>query len=625
MSWGGEFCVMLARVAFGKKGWIVRLSSSDDHGAELWKSAIEFGAVSLLAVLLGWIVRPGYLGVPGVHDDHLFEWLIGEHWLGRLSAWEMFAVSHSGQLVPLGLAIYEQLMAWLGVESSSFSIFALVAHSAAAGMIYVYLKPRFGGLGAGVAAFLWAGSAIGRWDNTLLWRANVVLVAVPFTWLLALWSLDQYQQRGGRRWLALSVVASVVVIAQWNAGVLLLPAVVMQAGWLGSRKLLVSEDRSRLLVRWLLLGGVLAIGLGGAWLGLRVASRGVPSDWGALERWPLVGWVAPSFFAVGLGDWTFWNGSGWGTNDLRSKWLVFVGLLVLTSWARPRDSWVLLLFGMTGLLYTAAVALLRADLGGEVILTSGRYFTVPILVLSVWLGGLVSGLEARFRDPMVRRSIWTVIAMTLGWHVFHQRMVAAEAAAQFDGLWRESVATLEVKRQGARELARLGSEEEPMPVPDLPLDVPPVAGPFALSTLVAVMEDDVGRRLRLVAVGELSASDLQRASRSIAKLPAPLSREWLSLARSIQEDARSLRWLSRWSSEQKERILLPAMVRRYQQREFAWSDWSDVIMGTNALAFGWGASKEQTQDLMKRLQASPDGEARVWLERLEQARDGWRD
>ncbi|MBY0589462.1 hypothetical protein K2X85_19985 [bacterium] len=573
-----------------------------------------FLAVTLAAIGVGYVVRRSYLGVPGVHDDHFFEWLVGERWLGRLTWSESMTASHSGQLVPLGLEIYGRLIAWFGIESSAFSIFALLAHAFSAGMLVVLLRRPLGVLGAAVAGLLWAGVAIGRWDNTLLWRANVVLVWVPFTWLFSLWCLDVFHRSAHRRWLSLAVIAACLLVAQWNASVLFLPSLVL-AYVTRSRGNSNKGIYAREMIAWI---GLCLLGIVAAWIGLRWAKQGVPTAMASPGEWLAMGWVVPSFFAVGLADATFWSATQWATKDLVEKSLVLTGFLMLML-LTPRRAWATLSVMVgTGLLYATAVVVLRADLGADVILTSGRYFSIPLLVLCVASGGIVAGIDERLQSPRARRFFIAGGLIALLGYFVHQHSVAQEARRQFDSLWADSLKISRSHRELVHALARRADPDEPLLVPDLPLNIPPVARPFPLSTLAVILGQETSARLRVKPIVELTPTELRQVSRRLGEIDSPLAREWQALIRATKEDSRAITWMVKWSASTGSRLPTD-LVKRDGPREYPMSAWAEVLLGKQADSLDWNGSTEERMTLLSRLKNESGPEARFWVDLLTQA------
>ncbi len=563
------------------------------------------------AVGFAWLLDSNSLRrSPRVHDDHLLEWMSGEWSLGRMTLWETVISSKSGQVTPLGALIYDRLLRTFGPGHWAFSIYLLVCHSISAGMLFFVLRERLGWLGSLVGSLFFGLLALGRWDNTLLWTANVEVALVPFLWLTSIACIERYRATGRAGWVIAALFSMAMMLAHWNASVLLLPTMIL--AWWGR-----SEANHRMSRVWLL--GWLFLLIAGLLLavsGMMRSTYGIPSDLDRLERGVFALKSAPAFFAVVLADATAWHGHGLATEGFPWKWIPLVGVISLLMMARRDGRKLAIFFGLTGLIYAAAVGWLRADLGSDVVLTSGRYYTIPLLVVSVWMAAIVDGWDWRVGKLGMSGMLAAGLVIVMGAHALHQRRLAEEAAGQFHALWKDPIEAFDRKKSLVRELVRSSPSGRPLVMADLPLDVPPVVRPFALSTLVAILEPSVRARMSIVPMRTLSLSTWSDARRLLAEIDLPEAMEWRSLIREMQEDLQAIEWLNQWGEKKGRIVRVPAIVKRYGEREYSLADWARVIAGEDLSNIDWKGTDSDRLPLREELEREADPMSRVWLEWL---------
>jgi hypothetical protein len=519
----------------------------------------------------------------------------------------MVGTSQSGQVTPLGTMIYGGLLRTFGPGHSAFSIYLLVCHSLCSGMLWVVLRQRIGWLGSLSGSLFFGMLALGRWDNTLLWSANTLVALVPCFWLFSIWGIEQYRATGRAIWVVASLVSTALMLAHWNASILLTPTMILVWSLKGTGIHRVSRYW---LFGWLILlvaGLVLVAG------GLTQASHGVPNDLGRLDRGDFALRSAPALFAVVLGDATAWHGHGLATEGFPWKWipLAIVVLLLMTASSAGRT--LAIAFGLTGLIYALVVGWLRADLGGDVVLTSGRYYTIPLLVVSVWLAAIVDGWDSWTSKLGMSGVLLGGLLILLGAHAFHQRRVADEAAGQFYILWKDPIEAFDRKKKLAGELAQLVPNDRAVVMADLPLDVPPIARPFSLSTLVAILEPSIRTRMKIVPMKRLSLSTWSDARRLLAESDSPEAKEWRSLIREMQEDLRAIDWLEKWGEKKGRVVRVPSIVKKHGGREYSLADWARVIVGDELSKIDWNGTESDGLSLREELGQETDPMARTWL------------
>jgi hypothetical protein len=565
----------------------------------------------VLSAVLGFLVRQCYLSVPGVHDDRTIEWLIGEQRLGRLSWRDMLTTSQSGQVVLLGLLEYRALLDVFGQHSNAFGLHLHLAHSLTAGAIYLLCRTRMGWFGALVASLFYASLAIGRWDNTLLWRANVeIALAIP-CWVASLWGMERYRQSGAIGWAMVSLGSMAGALAHWNVGVLLLPSLLLL--WWCPGEPAVRQGNSLWLWGWV---GLVLLGMVIVGRGISAAEQGIPHDGTRIGRWLFAASTGPSLFAVVAGDLIGWGARGLGSEGLFFKWmtlltLVLFGLGIATRPAR----WLVGVVCISVVGYATAVAWMRADLGSDIVLTSGRYYTLPLLSLSLFVGAGLDGLNRWITIDSVRRCGALILVFLAGLHLHHQREIAFEAERQFGSLWSGPLASYEMHQRVLRDLAEKTSPAHPILMADLPLDIPPVPRPYALSTLAAVMQHELQGRIECRPIASLSLAEWGPARQRLVERSAvsdSTARDWLSLIRVAQEDARALVWLERRARDRHRVVRIPPLVRKVEGREYRLRDWARVLMGEGDGWVDWDGTPADAESLREWMGNASNGEAQTW-------------
>jgi hypothetical protein len=80
------------------------------------------------------------------------------------------------------------------------------------------------------------------------------------------------------------------------------------------------------------------------------------------------------------------------------------------------------------------------------------------------------------------------------------------------------------------------------------------------------------------------------------------ARDWLSLIRVAQEDARALVWLEERARDRHRVVRIPPLVRKVEGREYRLRDWARVLMGEGDGWVDWDgtpADAESLRDWMK--------------------------
>lgn len=588
-------------------------------------SLVKFFLVVVASFVLGSFTRVQYSSVPSVHDDHYFEWMIGEIRNSRLTLGEAAFTSHSGQMAPVGFLTYGLIFNFIGRDPFPWHTYASLMQAISAGLLFVVLR-RYGISWPGplLAALLWGSASFGRWDNALLWIAMTTTLGGPVLFLAAVTATSHLRSAYSLRWACAAAVATIGMISAWTACILFLPALLLQWLLLFRRTILTglpSDDASyaispRPMLIWLF-GWVsaLALSLGFTAWGLAQATQGVPHHLPPLQQWPTALIGAVSMLAVTVSDLTFWSASALATEDLSRKYLVMTLLLSGTFLLRPAARSIVLVFLTAAFTFSIATFLMRNDLGSDFVLTSGRYYGIPVLFWCAYIGMVVDGITARMTVRYSWLMFGAAILLLLAIHLSHQSYIAGLAVKQFDKLWTESIDRFDDQWKTAKQLLEAGAGGK-LRIPEIPIDVPPVKNIYLLSTFSRLVNDNDSSLVEFDSIDQLSDSDLMRIQKVLGSIDTSTARDWHQTIRSLHEDVSALHWLDHWAKQNNTSCRLPNIMFRYGNRNVPLDDLFQFAFAEPLKYVKAGGSEEDRKQLIKQLARVDHPFARYWRQRL---------
>jgi hypothetical protein len=588
-------------------------------------SIIRFLLVVVASFILGTVVRLPYASVPSVHDDHYFEWMIGEIRHGRLTSFDAAFTSHSGQMAPIGFLTYQVIFDLFGRNPLPWHLFAGMMQAISAGLLFALLR-RYSTswMGPLLASLLWGACALGRWDNALLWVAMVTTAWGPVLFLFAATATSHLRATYSVAWAYAAALATVCMILAWNATILFLPALLLQ--WL----LLFREtpftghpnDASYPAIprppAWIwTIGWLIALVLSlvfSVW-GLQQATQGVPHRLPPLHHWPTAIMGAISMLAVTASDLTFWTASALATDDLTGKYLVTILLLSGVFFLRPAARSIVLVILTAALTFSLATFLMRQDLGNDFVLTSGRYYSIPILFWCSYIGMVLDGLTSRIAVRSSRLMVGVAATVLLLLHLWHQSRIASLAVKQFDNLWTESIDRFDDQWKTAQRLSEVCARER-LRIPEIPIDVPPVKSIYRLSTFSRLADDTRSPHAEFVSIDRLSPDELMRIQRVLGSIDTSSARDWHQTIRSLHEDLNALYWLNDLAKANEENYRLPEVTFHYGDLDVSLDDllrWAVTEPMTHLKSGGIEDDRERIIDQLIRVDHPF---ARYWRQRL---------
>lgn len=454
---------------------------------------------------------------------------------------------------------------------------------------------------------MWASLAVGGYDNTFLLIGSGEQ-ALSIMWLtLAMLFVTQCRTHP-----LPALIGMVFCVAcsslTWGLGLTMAPAVIVQFYLLEFPHFRPRAARWRWFSMWAAVVGVMVI--------LHLALRALvhePSSAGALS------WNMPSRFfvqfAVSLGNLVGFSHAQAGSAT-PVKLVLALGLLATALCHGKNSRRVVTVFLAATVCYVAALVVFRADRD----LFDGRYLFVPSLLWCVSFGIVLGGLYQHW-GSWKRQSLVACMVLAAFFYVYHQRVVAGAARAQFDEYltitaetlegYNSLIDRLELQSQLSGEVVRL---------PDFPIVVPPNFFPtyFPFSAWVAVSRKDPLRGVELVQADELSATEIEAAAEFLDSVDSLQSRQAAHALRTVVPDTRSVLWLAEFAQQQRTTISLPNFTFAYPELQLSFpvsqclsNAFKQSPSSLRVLSVGEVPSAELIGEL-ERLESQGNSEAATW-------------
>lgn len=508
------------------------------HGRRWWLALI-------LPLLLAssFAVQWPYFSSELIEDDYQHLAQLGAIAAGHQSIADYVLALHNEHWIPLWKLGYYLHWRLFGIESFAWHVSITFAHGLSAVLLLVlllhYLESRFA---ASIGALLWSLTAVGGWENPLIFIGASHLTFGLLFLLGAMACVTRFANGRALLWagmMAASLSASVLMMGSlW----VLTPALLLQLLWLEWRR---EMGRSRLLL-WLAAWLVPFLALGAVQVPLLLGSQ-LEDAAGKRVDLPETLLRSGASFTYALQD-LFYRMTMDG-RGAPSRGTIFVGsilwclLLYLLERQRRFLLWVTAIGGVYVLLVQAA----RVHLPMDTVLMSGRYLYVPTWM---WCVGIAAGLS----DPVfaekkdrVTRAIVVVVCMGVAWSFIHQREVARRTTREFAELSADRSARFRDQMALFQMLSARASEEgTPVVLPNYPLLVPPeIAGAWTF------YRGAFSRRLPdMRFTGTLDASDeeVETVVALLRSIDHADAERWIETMRASRDRASILNRLADWKT-----------------------------------------------------------------------------
>lgn len=495
---------------------------------------VGIAATGLLIHHLAW-------EVPHIHDDVsllLTAGLKREQFLGW---WQYVSPAYNLHWAPLYRVLYYFEAGWFGLNPRPWHQLVTLAHLAGAGCVFVIVRHYAGPIAALVGSVLWAGAAIGRWDNPHVWIATA---AIPFAWLLLLLAMVAATRYRGPRsgtWSIAMGTCLAISIGSFGPMLLLAPAIL---GLLIFFEAARPADGRRFLswgLAWLL---PVLVGIG-----LQVTAV-LPRAWGELSNQPALDPISlilriGAQLAVTLSNLLWRDAAGNPSDYLAVDVPIALGLCALMELA-PRPARRVVIGGfLLAAMYLATVNIARPNLPLEVALTWGRYLYLPTIVWCLVLGALAERAWQSTRGW--GRIVLAALALpALAGFVWQQRRVTTQAVAQAEQTFAAEIGQLRANQAVVHWLNREGARHrEVIKFPEMPVIWGSVGEVFfPLSVFLALVEPGEDANVAVAPGNLLPPREIDRALAALKQCPEPAARTWAEITSRVARFQEQLRWLS---------------------------------------------------------------------------------
>ncbi len=447
-----------------------------------------------------------YLQAVHMEDDisHLRE--VGSVEIGMTSFEELIWSGANEHFSPAWKFGYYTMWKIFGLNPLGWHVAILIVHGVSAALLFFLLRHYLAStMAASVGAFFWAATAVGGWDNPLLYIAASHL-PFGFLWLLAaMLCLSRYRSPNGTRWAVGMAACQTMAILNMGAMWVLTPILPVQYLLLEHAS---PVDRKRFRP-WLL-----------AWLVPFLVLGAVQMTFIVPEVKPMTGHAdspnlvqgtirAAAEFQTTLTS--LWLRSIDAKDTLAIEPAAVVGvaaIVVLFLVPRINRRLLLVVFGLT-MVYTILVHTMRAGYSADRAMLWGRYAYVPLFAWSTAAAALTA-LPQLHRSKLDQRYVLAVLAIVISLFAVQQFASTHAARDAFDETFSQHIKRWEEdQRLFHRLAARARADNRPVRLTEFPLWVPPVITARQLFGVVALGEE--ARFIEFVSPQHLTTDDRQRA------------------------------------------------------------------------------------------------------------------
>lgn len=532
----------------------------------------ELFGVLLLTCGLSIFVRLAYFPLFFASDDMDFLVQVGLYEIGRIDFLEFCAFPQGAHTMMLWKLIFLGEWKTFGLDPTWWHLVLAVMQGFSATALYFCARAwSINRIGAFTMALIWAGAAIGGWDNPTLW---LMCGMAPLAWFFFLIVLKEIAVVGKKnlpasasRWAALRMSAMYFLsILTWSDMLLVAPVVLLALLMRG-----ITRQPRSVLVSWAAAWAVPLLLLAPINAALILPSLG--SGGRLQERTPLdVVSRTAGQFGVALGSLTYANVTYPEVLDTEAypdphafsesellwpKLLMAVVLLLIAGVASRGEAGRFVLVFLTAVL----IYLLLANAGGIALtfrdaINHGHYLYFPVLFWAVVLGTLISRLASRKRSI---RPLTVIFLPLLVIFVVHQRSMAATTAEIQRYMFAVPTERFKTTEAILRSLSHQAEQEgTSIELPDSPLPLNSSSCPYwPLKAFAALTFPDGLPGVKIIPPEEVLEQQVLDAADRLQAENEPQADLWASRMQQIYPTLAALSWLIETSAEYPQRIVCP--------------------------------------------------------------------
>ncbi len=522
-------------------------------------SRLERCLAPVVLVLVAALVDWPYFDAGFVLDGIYYDLALSLIELDRANWEDYLLATHGGYPHLLWTLLWAGLRYSLGNNPIAWHMLFIGAHVGSSWATLTIVRRYCGPVAGWTAGIVWAGAAIGGYDNPLLWTSNSEQAVALGLLAAALLFVPYWPERP---WIAGGGTALCVAGAALTWGILLCatPVVILQYVLL-ERPRLDAAARRRANRAIAIVGA--GVGLVFGLVALVMAYQG-RSD----TVFRLTAETLPRFadlLTEPLGGLLFLPATDAGAVRL-VRWglVVFVGATVLL--AAPRARRAALAFSTIGISYVAVVVLFRASRD----LSDGRYHYVSSFAWSIVVGIAVDAIVRR-SPARARGALLVVLLAAGGGYLAFQRHTAHLARQQFDYFFEET--TFAAFSRHEELLAWLEADgrrrNTVIRIPELPLAFPPFFQPvfYPLSALRVLRFPEGLPHLEIISPEQATRAEIAAAINLVQSSGLPAADEWTQRWQTVLPELQALAWLAEFADAQGRAIRVPAVAFRHPYPE----------------------------------------------------------
>lgn len=581
--------------------------------SDQWRLLLVF----LCAMSIGMVTRFPYFFLYFAKDDYDFLYQIGLARAGKMPYWVVWLAPQGPHPMFAWKALFNAELSLFGLEPWGWHLVTLVIHSVGAvalfGLLRRYLTSE---IGAWLGSLLWAGAAIGNWDNPHAW-IMCGMIPLATMWILIAMNLVPRIDRPGSGWLPwiLSFVLAAALLSWGDAlaffVVLALQFWMLEVGrkrWLPSGRWLLA-----VLLPTLLIGAIqVAIILPQ----LNEADR-------QRDRDPVeIAYRTMGQMGVSLATLLYDPSEPMRPDHVTLKIAFAIGVMGTAILLRGHTRRLVLLFLFWGLLYALMTNVGGANLDRDAAVHAGHYLYLPTLAWCVLAAGLASALASRWPKQALAGTM-----LLLGLFTVHQYRVAAATSAFAAKLFEPSTQNFLANQEVLRELTRLAAARgRGVRLPEFPVPIKAETsfGFWPVSSLAAITELPHRDAMTIVPLDQVSADDVREVGHLLASIQNPVAAVWVDRIEKTWQYARGLLWLDEFAASRGEPIQLPDFwisEGALQTKVAPFLYFGFTKPPEHVMASGSAAQRQQLEALITELQRSPDPAAATWIQLLSEMKE----
>lgn len=548
------------------------VTESDTRPKKTTSAFGEMCGVLLLTCGLSIFVRLPYFPMFFASDDMDFLVQIGLYEAGRINFVEYCIFPQGAHTMMLWKAIFLGEWKLFGLDPNAWHLVLAIVQGFSATALYFCARAwSINRIGAVTMALIWAGAAIGGWDNPTLWLMCGMAPLAWFFFILVLREIAIVGKKGATprasRWAALRMSALYFLsILVWSDMLLMAPIAGLALLWRG-----ITQQPWNVIASWVAAWAAPLILLGPINVMLILPTIG---SGGRLEErtpWTVASRTAGQF-GVSLASLTYGTvaypeiieSDAFAKSDalpavepLWPKLIWAMCLLALAAFTiRGEAVRYVVIFSMAVFVYLLIVNIGGIQLTFRDAINHGHYLYFPTLFWAVLVGAMFMSLENRLRGG---RLVTLAAIVVLGFFIAHQRSVAASTAeiqrVMFKSPTERFHTTSTILRMLSYQAERDGMVVE---LPDTPLPLNSSSCPYwPLQAFVELTFPEGLSGVRIIPPHEVSSQQVALAADRLLALNESQARLWAVRMQQIYPLLSSLSWLIEASAEHPERIVCP--------------------------------------------------------------------